>query len=210
MFAQAEGAGGSSNCWSDGKAAGGPWAWPRDGGVPRSPPAVSRLVALPPVPVTVQYLALIPVEFHPILSSPFLQFVKIILNSNPVLQDTCSPSQLRVICKFNKRFLYSITWVFNENIERSRSGTSPRPSEQHVQMCPEEAELCPVLCPPAWVGVLGLLPQGCWGLRCDTGCGALPPRGYQPSLSFNAKSNLQNANCRYGELCVSRHSLISQ
>lgn len=210
VFAQAEGDGGSSNCWSDGKAAGGPWARPRDGGVPRSPPAVPRLVALLPTPVTAQYLALVPVEFHPILSSPFLQFVKIILNSNPVLQDTCSPSQLRVICKFNKRFLYSVTRVFNENIERSRRGASPWPSEQHIHMCPEEAELCPVPCPPAQVGELGVLPQGCWGLWCDTGVQG--PASMRPSATpyFNAKSNSQNANCCYGELCVSRHSLISQ
>ena len=66
------------------------------------------------VPGSAYCLALVPVEFHPIFSSPFLQFVKIILNSNPVLQDTCSPSQLRVICKFNKHFLYSIIQVLNE------------------------------------------------------------------------------------------------
>lgn len=82
------------------------------------------------VPGSTYCLALVPVEFHPIFSSPFLQFVKIILNSNPVLQDTCSPSQLRVICKFNKRFLYSIIQVLNENTEQTRTRASPRPSKQ--------------------------------------------------------------------------------
>lgn len=44
-------------------------------------------------------------------------------------------------------------------------------------MCLEEAELCPTLCPPARVGVLGVLPQGCWGLWCDMGVQGPAPMG---------------------------------
>ncbi|CAM4632174.1 unnamed protein product [Caretta caretta] len=44
-----------------------------------------------------QYFALVFAEFHLIDFRLILQFVKIILNSNPVLQRACSPSQCDVI-----------------------------------------------------------------------------------------------------------------
>lgn len=43
---------------------------------------------------------------------------KIILNSNPVHQPACRPSQLGVICKFNKFNIHFIIQIINANVER--------------------------------------------------------------------------------------------
>lgn len=48
--------------------------------------------------------------------SPVCQ--KIIWNSNPVHQPACRPSQLGVICKFNKFNIHFIIQIINANVER--------------------------------------------------------------------------------------------
>ena len=59
-----------------------------------------------------QFLISIPSEQHPIYFRPYLQFVKITLNSNLVLQHTHSPLQISVISKSNKHAL--IPFIFGD------------------------------------------------------------------------------------------------
>lgn len=64
---------------------------------------------------------------HPLRQ--FRQFVKIILNSNSVLQHACLSSQLVVACKFNKHVLYSIREIITANAECYQTAKYP-PYEQ--------------------------------------------------------------------------------
>lgn len=47
----------------------------------------------------------------------FFKFVQTILNSRPLLQSACGPSQPEVVCRFNKQTLNASIQDFNENIE---------------------------------------------------------------------------------------------
>lgn len=53
-------------------------------------------------PSSGEHFAFVLPEFHPVYFRPFLQLVRIILNSNPVLHSTCDPSQLGMVDKLSR------------------------------------------------------------------------------------------------------------